>query len=259
MYREQMQQNKKILQEKINQLTKQLKDYPDGKLICCRGNNKFNWYHSIPGSKNYIPKAQKEFASQLAYKQYLLLQLQELETEMKAIESYFKKYPSNNTLNTFHSHPEIQNLLSDYISSNDKHLYQWVNEPFEKNTKHQEKLIYKTASGNTFRSKSESIIALCLEKYHIPYRYECALYLDDIQLFPDFTIYHPKTGKIFYWEHFGLMDQADYIKNVYSKLSLYSANGIHPTIHLITTFESQKDPLDISLVESLIQYHFLDS
>lgn len=259
MFFEQMLNNSQKIQEKINQITAQLKTLPNGTLVCCRNRNQFNWYHSTGSNKEYIPKANKAFAAQLAYKKQLLLQLQELEAEKQALESYFKKILSNHKLQEFNAHPEYQNLISTYSNSKDKEILQWKNSPYEKNNKHPEKLVYKIASGNVFRSKSESIIALCLEKYNIPYRYECALYLNDFLSYPDFTIMHPRTGQIFYWEHFGLMDQTDYIKNTYSKLSLYATNGIVPSIQLITTYETQNNPLDISRVEAIIQHYFIDS
>ena len=59
------------------------------------------------------------------------------------------------------------------------------------------------------RSKSEAMIAMSLYVQKIPYRYECELKLGSITLFPDFTIRHPETGEIFYWEHFGMMDKPD--------------------------------------------------
>ena len=79
--------------------------------------------------------------------------------------------------------------------------------PYEKNPKYPEHLIHKTVSGIYVRSKSESMIALQLYTEKIPFRYECALQLGETTLYPDFTILHPKTGEIFYWEHFGMMDE----------------------------------------------------
>ena len=70
------------------------------------------------------------------------------------------------------------------------------------------------------RSKSEAMIAMNLYVQKIPYRYECELKLGSITLFPDFTIRHPETGEIFYWEHFGMMDKSEYVKNASDKISM---------------------------------------
>ena len=92
----------------------------------------------------------------------------------------------------------------------------------------------------------------------IPFRYECELQLGEIFIYPDFTIRHPKTGEIYYWEHFGRMDDSKYNKNVPSKLQLYISNGIIPSIQLITTYETIENPLSSEKVESLIREYFLE-
>ena len=88
----------------------------------------------------------------------------------------------------------------------------------------------------------------------IPFRYECALHLGNTTLFPDFTIRHPKTGEFFYWEHFGMIDNATYCQNMTSKLQLYTAHGIIPSIQLITTYETKEHPLSAEMVENIIPY-----
>lgn len=90
----------------------------------------------------------------------------------------------------------------------------------------------------------------------IPFRYECALTLNSVTLFPDFTILHPQTKQIFYWEHFGLMDQPHYSHSTYSKLELYSSHNIIPSVNLITTFETKEHPLSSEYIENIIQYYF---
>lgn len=91
----------------------------------------------------------------------------------------------------------------------------------------------------------------------IPFRYECILHLGNTTIFPNFTIRHPKTGKVFYWEHFGLIDNTAYCQNMHSKLQLYTSHGIMPSIQLIATFETQSHPLCSEMVEKIIEYYFL--
>ena len=109
---------------------------------------------------------------------------------------------------------------------------------------------------------AKKYLSCCLEEmllvqHKIPYRYECALQLGDHTIYPDFTIRHPKTGEIFYWEHFGLMDDINYSKNVPGKLHTYITGGIIPSINLITTYETKNTPLSMELVEKTIEYYFL--
>ena len=98
---------------------------------------------------------------------------------------------------------------------------------------------------------------MMLYKNNIPFRYEDKLLLDGIEVYPDFTVRHPVTGKITYWEHFGLMDDDVYRKNACSKIQLYCDNGIIPSVNLITTYETKQHPLDIDHVEAIIKEYFL--
>lgn len=136
-------------------------------------------------------------------------------------------------------------------------LLEWSQSNFEQNPKYPEQLIHKTISGNMVRSKSEVLIDMMLHMNRIPFRYECALHLDNNIIYPDFTIRHPHTGNLFYWEHFGLMDDPLYCKNACSKLALYSSAGIIPSINLITTYETHDHPLTSETIERNIQNYFL--
>lgn len=129
--------------------------------------------------------------------------------------------------------------------------------PYETNHKYPELCIHKSISGNKVRSKSEALIDMLLYTHKIPFRYECALHLGETTLFPDFTLRHPVTGEIYYWEHFGKMDNPKYAQNVISKLRLYISTGILPGIHLITTYETSTKPLTSDTIERIIHEFFL--
>ena len=206
---------------------------------------------------SYIPKKHKSLASQLALRKYLNSLLTDLNQEQHAIEFYLKKHSNNSSTNQLLNHPEFQSLLSSYFTPLYQDLSDWIHESYEHNFKHPEHLIHKSISGHLLRSKSEAIIDMLLYTNKIPFRYECALYLGELTLFPDFTIRHPKTGNIYYWEHFGLMDDPNYSKNAFSKLQLYSSHGILPAIHLITTYETKENPIDVDTINKIIEHYFL--
>lgn len=128
---------------------------------------------------------------------------------------------------------------------------------YNRNTSHPESLIHKGIANTYLRSKSEVLIDMVLRKYHIPFRYECELVLNDTIIFPDFTIRHPHTGEYYYWEHFGLMDSLSYTDRTVSKLRLYTSNGIVPGNNLITTYETKNIPLTIQTIEKTIEFYFL--
>ena len=99
---------------------------------------------------------------------------------------------------------------------------------------------------------------MLLHMKKIPFRYECLLKLGDSAYYPDFTIKHPKTGKTYYWEHFGQMDKMDYLKGVFPKLQTYANYGIVQGINFIATFETKEYPLEVDIVEKIIDYYFCD-
>lgn len=152
---------------------------------------------------------------------------------------------------------EYQHLLAPFFSPLSKELSDWMHTSYEKNLLYPEILIYKSSSGNLLRSKSEMLIDMSLYMHQIPFRYESALHLNGVTLYPDFTIRHPTTGQYYYWEHFGLMDNPAYIDNTGSKIRTYASNGIIPNIQLITTYETKKHPLSSELIEKIIEYYFL--
>jgi len=246
------------LENEIQSIQAKLLKLPPGKLICCNHKNYSKWYQSDGHHKSYIPKQNQSLAEQLAQKKYLSLRLEDLENEKRALEFYLRHHTPTGKAEKLLTEPsEYQKLLSPFFSPLSKELSDWMNTPYEHNLNHPENLIYKSSTGTLVRSKSEMLITMCLHIHNIPFRYECALQLEDATIYPDFTIRHPETGEYFYWEHFGLMDHPTYIDNTCSKLHLYATNGIVPGIQLFTTYETKAHPLGMETIEQLIQTHFL--
>lgn len=247
------------LNEKISALQKQLASFPDGELICTKNQTRFKWYHSINNKYTYIPKSQRSLAEKLALKKYLTFLSNDLSRKKIATEQYLKTYKnvSPDTAQILLEKPGYQELLSPYFKSQNQQILEWQQADFESNPKYPEGLTHKTLSGNMVRSKSEAIIDMLLYTNKIPFRYECALTLGDTTVYPDFTILHPKTGKIYYWEHFGLIEDPDYSWRACNKLHNYIIHGIVPTIQLITTFETLENPLSSEQIMKIIEEYFL--
>ncbi|MDD3340015.1 MAG: ATPase [Lachnospiraceae bacterium] len=246
------------LDEQIQHLQMQLSNLPPGKLIITRNQARFKWYTSDGKKPTYITKAKKDYAEQLAIKKYLSLQLEELLQEQKAIHFYLRHHSQNaGWADQILNDSPYQNLLRPYFQLPEQELSEWTTAPFERNLQYPEHLNQKSFSGNIVRSKSEAIIDMALYVNKIPFRYECALPLGGSTVYPDFTILHPDTRKIFYWEHFGMMDQPNYYKSAYSKLQLYADHNIIPSINLVTTYETKEKPLSADFVNNVIKQYFL--
>jgi len=89
-------------------------------------------------------------------------------------------------------------------------------------------LIHQTERGELVRSKSEVIIADHLHRRRINYRYEEQLKLGEDVRIPDFTFEDDDSGIIYYWEHCGMLFDANYAKRWEEKKALYRKHGILP-------------------------------
>lgn len=245
------------LEQKISSIQAQIGSFPEGKLICTRNEKRYKWYQSENGKYNYIPKAQRDLAEKLAAKQYLTLLVKDLQQEKRAIDNYLRHHNSSVSKRFLNEKSEYQKLLSTYFQANLNEYQIWANSIYKRNQKHPEQLTFKTLSGHMVRSKSEVMIDNLLYTNKIPFHYEESLILNSKELFPDFTVRHPKTGKTYFWEHFGLMDNPIYRQNVCEKLQLYTSNGIIPSIQLITTYETKEKPLSTEMIEKIVEYYFL--
>lgn len=252
-----------ILLRKKQELQGMLRTMPEGRIHIYKNGPHFKWYMSSEfskgGKKLYLPKSDRQTARQLALKETILSQLQYIENQLKAIADFINHYPTEEKWLP----PRVlsDTMLADYLNLSATRKSQlneaWMAEDYEKSTEYPESLNVKTKAGIYVRSKSEKIIADVLFDNKIPFRYEQALLLGDIKIFPDFTILTPGSAdQIKIWEHFGMMDSPSYANNVKNKLGAYFDAAFIPGYNLITTFESRKTPLDSDYVSFLVGYHF---
>ena len=260
IFYEQMKARYEFLEEKMKSLEKELEQFPKGKLRICRNGGKYRWLYTKESGTppEVISQHDEFFAKQMAKKQFLLNQLNQLNQESQAVLAYLKKFPLKESLvdKKLYSNPEFQRLLEGQFVSSDEYVEDWKNQSYKRNQNHPETLRFRTISGNTVRSKSEAIIDAALFSYGIPYFYECPLKIGGEILYPDFTILHPKSKKIYYWEHNGKMDDKRYVDKVCYVTKKYCYEGIVPGINLIMSYETKEHPLDPMEVDSIIQKYF---
>lgn len=245
----------------IGDIELKLKKFPQGEMFVSRNGKHFKWLfkENKDSERVCIPKKNKAFAEKLAQKKLLECLLEDLIQEKKAIEFYLRHHKKRpwKSERLLAENPGFQELLLPAYRPVSDRLAEWAKEPYQKCKKEPEKLKVRIPDGSMVRSKSEALIAMVLFKYRIPFRYECALQLGDMTYFPDFTIRHPKTGELYYFEHFGLMNKKSYVQKTNNKLEIYNMHGIIQSKNLITTYEAEGKPLDVEYVEMLVKYHFL--
>ena len=89
------------------------------------------------------------------------------------------------------------------------------------------KHIHRSKRGELMISKSE--VANELATAGIVYEYERTFVgKDNSRRYPDFTIEDADTGTTWFWEHLGMLRDAEYERKWKLKLAWYAENGIMP-------------------------------
>jgi hypothetical protein len=117
-----------------------------------------------------------------------------------------------------------------------------------------EKLIHRTLTGELVRSKSEVVVANVLTKLGVDYKYEELLEVapHDFRL-PDFTISF--KGKIWYWEHLGMLNMESYKQEWEHKKSWYEKHGLSDRV--ITSQDGPDGSIDSVEIEKTAKKRIL--
>ena len=246
------------LENQLESINAELSELPAGRLEVYKNDRWDRWFYINNNKREYIPKANLELAQNLAYKQYLSLKKEIILAKIESLSaaSIELEYATNE-LNKFILNEKYIKLLNRNNSVTSKDISLWLNEPFNQNPAHKEKLIFRCPSGHYVRSKSEVFIDMALTNINLPFRYECELQIGNHLFYPDFTILHPYTNKLIYWEHLGMMDDDAYSGTAFSKLRTYQLNDIIIGENLIVSYESSKNPFSIFDAEETIKLFHL--
>lgn len=258
---------KLALQERMEQLLqikkekeKVLKNTPKGHLRICRSGSKVQYYRrDDPKDFNgvYIPKKNVGTAQKLAQKDYDERVLSSVNKELDALSKCLMSIPATSAEEVYKAlHAERRKLICPVWEPEDEFVSNWESvEYIGKDFDAFAPKLY-TAKGERVRSKSEVIIADSLNREGIPYRYECPLYVEGWgTIHPDFTVLSVKERKEIYWEHLGMMDDAEYVEKALDKMNVYALNGILPGKNLILTYETAKFPLNQKMVQIMIEQY----
>ena len=252
---------KSLYQELLNSFKSDTAYMPEGSLICRQVNTYLRFYHYIKEGEEkkqrYLSKKDSSLKVALYKKRIAQQIIPQLNSCIKAIDEFLVSFKPYDPSHLFSAFPvPVRELCLNYGKAQYSD-FDWSKASYEKNEMYSEGLIYWTAGGLKVRSKSEAIIAGLLEKDKIPFRYEASLKIGDKTYYPDFTILRPRDKRIFYWEHFGMMDDEDYKQSANRKMAVYLENDFFPWDQLITTYESDKCPIDVRNIQSIINAFFI--
>ena len=251
MFYQKIQALKDALETEIEELEEKCRQYPKGELFVFKNGKYCKWRVRTHTKTIYLPKNQRAKACTYAQKKYDEARLQDLKRALEEVNQYLQSHQGNpNTATKLLNDPRYQPLLTQSEPQD------WSTQSYEQCPLHPENKFHATSAGVYVRSKAESMIATLLCLNNIPFRYEQALHLGKQIYYPDFTIRHPVTGEIYYWEHFGKMDDPTYMENAHKKLYVYSQNKIIFSMRLITTTETKETPLTTQKIQSKINAYF---
>lgn len=247
-----------IKKEKENSLLRA----PAGTLHVCSSGGRTQYYHRTNRSdcsEVYIRDKDIQLAKRLAQKDYDKRVLNAIDKELKAIDKYIANVPFVDAEQVYETlHKGRQELIEPIYETDKQFIYNWENVNYQGKSFETDSPEYYTAKGERVRSKSEVIIADVLEREEIPYRYEWPITLNGIgRVHPDFTVLNRRTRKELYWEHFGMMDDSDYVENAVYKISKYEQNGLYVGDKLIFTYETRKMPINQKQIKGIIQQYLL--
>ena len=243
----------------ITKCRRELAAYPDGRLRIKRQKDSVYYYHVTDNrDKNgVLLRGDDPLVRLLAQKEYLQTLLKLAETEQSVIAKALDKYPSPLFEGLYETYsPQRQRLISPIILPDEEFARRWMEKPYRYKPISDNIPVYLTMKNERVRSKSEQIIADHLNTKGIPYKYECPIYIGDMVFHPDFTILRMSDREEIYYEHLGRMDDPKYAADNVRKLSIYALNGLTLGDKLFTTFETSMQPLDVRILDDLIEKKF---
>lgn len=207
--------------ERIRRTERRLSMLPTGRLQICKNGKYMSWrlYNPATGESRCIHKCDEAAAADLAYRMHLEKLIEDDTRELRAIERYLEDCVDEEHGKVHCScEEEFERLLRLRLPVQGDPDSVQLSEMYPRSTYNLAKQKYTTNCGFKVRSKSEAIIAELLTKNGLEIVYEPVLSINGRDYIPDFIIRNPRTGKIYIWEHFGMMDNPDYAFKSIQKL-----------------------------------------
>ena len=206
----------------------------------------------------YLKKDEEGLAKEIIQRDYDTCVIKKAKERIKAIERFLGVYRKTSLKQIYQKmNPLRRKLVLAEILSDEEYVKQWQAVDYRGKAFEDDEYEIITERGERVRSKSEKIIADKLYALGIPYRYEYPLMLDgNVRVYPDFTILKMPEREEVYLEHFGMMDDADYVENAMYKLNSYEKNKIYLGVNLFVTHETSRSPLNTRALDGMLKRTF---
>ena len=263
--KDQIEKEIEFMEKKERYISRALQNLPEGKLKVNHSSSGSSRFYLLKhdSTGNYVEKylskrKQQELINGLALKQYMLRLKQCVEEELMALHYFYDCYLPEDKYDAYDKLDNDRKGLIEPIFEPVSYLQEKLRE-IDKEAPadpHNENLKYTTDRGELVRSKSELVIAnyLYQNRDRYDYEYEKPLFLPKANRYvrPDFTILNLKSGRTYYYEHAGMMDNYDYANGFIKKINSYITDGHMPGTDLLISYESAALPLNVRNMKALI-------
>lgn len=260
-----LEQERDDLVKMIPKLEKEISKAPEGSLVTIKARGRYpQYYHYIEGDREkgkngrYLSKREFKLVQRLAQKQYEIEVLECVKKRANAISVFLKKYQENDTEAVYEkASEEKRKMITPWFETEETFVNKWKEKVRGSANEFPKGIEFYTEAGECVRSKSEKILADGFRRMGIPYVYEPELELTDgSRIYPDFALLHKGKRKMVYFEHFGMMDYAEYSVKAIKKITKYEENGYWFGDNFLCTFETSENPLDMRIVEKMLKQFF---
>lgn len=203
--------------------------------------------------------ADDDLLRRLARKRYLEQLMLQLSKETDRLRKFVAGRSDVDPAQIIDSMKGVYSTLPEeyFFDTHIRDARKWAQAPYRMSNYKTDEKKQTTSRGLHVRSKSELLIAEKLYEFDIPFRYEEVIMIAGRRYAPDFKILR-RSGKLVYWEHFGLMENQDYRYKNKMKLSVYERAGIMPWRNLIVTYDEYDGGINLAVIESEIRNKLLD-
>ncbi|MCR5584772.1 MAG: hypothetical protein K6F63_04975 [Lachnospiraceae bacterium] len=259
-YKEKLTEQKIELEALLKSLKRELSKLKDGeqlkiKIGYSNGYVQYNYVNPNNGKRIYIKKNQRIKVKKSFQKEYYEQVQKILEKQLGILDAFLNKYDIESINKFYDGMPFGRKILvSPIIEPDENYVKKWLNAHSGEQNSYPGEGEIITSTGIYVRSKSEKIIAELLDKYRIPYRYECGITLNNGKVvYPDFTVLNVRLRKTIYWEHLGLIGYDEYAYKNLQKINEYERAGYELGNNLIITMECSGSRFDSRFIEDKIK------